>query len=237
MREIALRYPDIAMLMITGEGNEKIAAEAFRNGAQDYVVKSSLTGDTLAAAINNGLSRKAEEVEILRRANHDELTGLGNRRLFNDRLDHILDHTDSLTACAVIFFDLNGFKLVNDTHGHGVGDALLKEVAERAKKILRPGDTLARLGGDEFVILLENLPGDGAKMAQSIASRLTGEIRDRAYHIKGSDITIGASVGLALYPRMADNRHDLLRIADQAMYAMKRKDAQAREKNKRAANG
>ena len=156
------------------------------------------------------------------------MTGLHNRRSFNDRIDHALARSGGVNSLAVIFLDLDGFKGVNDRHGHDVGDELLKQIANRAQKGLRPGDTLARLGGDEFVVLLENLPDDGVEYASEISDRLMEKIRDEPYRIGDIEVEIGVSSGMAVAPLMANNRSDLLRIADQAMYANKQENRQQR---------
>jgi diguanylate cyclase (GGDEF)-like protein len=220
LREIALRFPGMPIVMMTGGGNERVAVEALKGGAQDYVLKGDLSEETLRTAVTSALSSKRHEVEILRRANFDELTGLANRRMFADRLDHAIALSRGSASLAVIFIDLDGFKQVNDRHGHDAGDELLRDVALRAQGALREGDTLARLGGDEFVVLLENLGTGGADTAEAVAARLRTRIADESYSV-GGGVRIGASVGIAVYPDMADNRSDLMRAADDAMYRVK----------------
>ena len=222
LSEMLLRWPELPVIMMTGSGNERIAVESLKGGAQDYIAKAELAQTDIAEAIERAIESKQREIETLRYAHSDPLTGLANRRKFEERLQHALSRTGSSCAHALILFDLNGFKGVNDTHGHAVGDELLKRVAGNAAACLRPGDTLARLGGDEFVLLLENLPGDGGAAAGMIAERLESCVRGTSVIADGDEIGVGVSIGIALYPKMADSASDLLRIADEAMYHMKR---------------
>ncbi len=221
LRELKLRYPEMAIVMLTGEGSERIAVEALKSGAQDYLLKGDVTRESLATAMDGALSRKRQEAEIVRQANYDDLTGLANRRMFIGRLERAIGRANLDTAIAVILFDLDGFKTVNDTHGHESGDALLKEVARRASLGLRRTDIVARLGGDEFILLLEDLQGDGVGGADLVAHRLVERVQQTPYLIGGKQISIRMSLGVALCPSMADNRFDLLRIADKRMYEVK----------------
>jgi diguanylate cyclase (GGDEF)-like protein len=152
---------------------------------------------------------------------HDELTGLPNRRLFADRLNTALDgalRTDS--KLALIMLDLNGFKKINDTLGHHAGDHVLRDVAHRLRDNLRTSDTLARLGGDEFIIVATDLFEDRAadKVVETIL-----EAMEEPLDIDGERLAVSLSLGVAVYPDDADDAIKLLRIADQRMYATKRK--------------
>jgi diguanylate cyclase (GGDEF)-like protein/PAS domain S-box-containing protein len=158
------------------------------------------------------------EEQLTRQAFHDGLTGMANRALFRDRLDQALARSErSLGVLAVLLVDLDGFKQVNDSLGHDAGDQLLKVVAERFESELRPSDTLARLGGDEFAVLI-----DGAHEAQAsaVARRLLGALGEPVW-IAGRELSVGASIGVALHPGGAALSEDLLRHADVAMYAAK----------------
>jgi diguanylate cyclase (GGDEF)-like protein len=150
---------------------------------------------------------------------HDALTGLANRALFRDRLDHALDRDAGTgTDPAVIFMDLDGFKNVNDSLGHDVGDELLREVAARLTAAVRRADTVGRLGGDEFAILIEqsNRPLDEAT---AMADRVLQVLRDPV-RLGAKTIAVTASVGIAVGDGMADST-GLLRDADVAMYQSK----------------
>jgi diguanylate cyclase (GGDEF)-like protein/PAS domain S-box-containing protein len=158
------------------------------------------------------------EEQLTRQAFHDGLTGMANRALFRDRLDQALARAErSRGVLAVLLIDLDGFKQVNDSLGHDAGDQLLKVVAERFETELRPSDTLARLGGDEFAVLL-----DGAHEAQasSVARRLLSALAEPVW-IAGRELSIGASIGIALHAGDKSRSEDLLRHADVAMYAAK----------------
>ena len=159
------------------------------------------------------------EAQLHRQAFHDQLTGLANRALFINRAEHALDlHRRDLRPVAVLFCDLDDFKTVNDSMGHGAGDELLIRVADRLRGALRPGDTLARLGGDEFAVLLE----DGADPA-TVGARLVQAL-DEPFTVADTHLTVGVSVGLTeLMPGdPTPSLDDLLAHADIAMYAAKR---------------
>jgi diguanylate cyclase (GGDEF)-like protein len=152
---------------------------------------------------------------------HDALTGLPNRVLLVERIDHAVQRARrSKATAAVLFVDLDRFKLVNDEHGHGVGDALLIAVAERLGGALRSGDTLARMSGDEFVILCEDL--DSSAHVEEIASRIDAAI-SAAFVLPEVSLTISASIGIAFVGRGDQLSEELLRDADTAMYQAKRK--------------
>jgi diguanylate cyclase (GGDEF)-like protein/PAS domain S-box-containing protein len=169
--------------------------------------------------------RKAQ-ADIEQLAFHDPLTGLANRRLLLDRLQHAVRQTRrSGQWGAVLFVDLDRFKLLNDSLGHSAGDALLRQVGQRCGDAVRDADTLARLGGDEFVILATDL-GDNSDAASSHAGRIANKLRERlntAYPVGGHDYHLSASVGIALFPRDGDTAEELLRHADVAMYQTKQR--------------
>ena len=158
--------------------------------------------------------------ELAEQAVHDPLTGLANRTLFEERLRAVLSR-DARTgdATGVLFLDLDGFKAVNDEHGHLVGDAVLRVVAARLSAAVRPADVVARLGGDEFVVLVEGAtdPGIGA-LADRLRAAITASI------IVGDlDLNIGVSVGLALSEAGSMEPATLMARADRGMYAEKRR--------------
>jgi diguanylate cyclase (GGDEF)-like protein len=158
--------------------------------------------------------------EMVRLAHHDPLTGLPNRLLLMSRLEHMLARYRSDVAGAVLFVDLDGFKLVNDTFGHKTGDKLLQAVTARLNARLRNTDMLARLGGDEFVIVLEQIAHeqDAAIVAEDIIQQLHAPFT----LADGTSTRIGASVGIAVLPRDGKNADQLLEQADHALYAAKR---------------
>jgi diguanylate cyclase (GGDEF)-like protein/PAS domain S-box-containing protein len=159
------------------------------------------------------------ETELRHLAHHDPLTGLPNRLLFQDRLAQSLERAQRQGKhCALLFFDLDGFKTINDTLGHSSGDLLLQSVAARLRENLRRADTVARLGGDEFVVLLDGvaLHEDGARIARKHLDTLCQPI-----DLAGERVTVSASVGLGLYPDDGADAASLLKAADTAMYQAK----------------
>ncbi len=155
---------------------------------------------------------------------HDHLTGLPNQRHFEDQLaTTIQQSTTNGTRAALFMIDLDGFKLINDTHGHDVGDELLRHIAENLRGAIRPQDTVARLGGDEFIILTTDLPvGQSSDIvAEAGAGRIHAALR-RPVSIGGNQLSVTASIGVAVYPDDATDEILLRRLADQRMYEQKR---------------
>jgi diguanylate cyclase (GGDEF)-like protein len=155
---------------------------------------------------------------------HDHLTGLPNQRLFEDRLGAAIEQSQvNNTRTALLMVDLDGFKLINDTHGHDVGDELLRHIAKNLRSAIRPPDTLARLGGDEFIIIATDLPSDQPvkAIADSSAIRITNALR-KPVTINGNALTVAGSIGVAIYPDDAADEALLRRLADQRMYEQKR---------------
>ncbi|WP_068635301.1 EAL domain-containing response regulator [Thauera butanivorans] len=163
--------------------------------------------------------KRAEEI-ISFQAYHDQLTHLPNRVLFKDRLELAIAQAQRRTGTlAVMFIDIDRFKLVNDTYGHAEGDALLRAIAARLSTTLRRGDTLARLGGDEFTVLLPdiNVPEDAETIATKILDTLAAPIT-----LSQGEYRATMSIGIALFPRDGTTAEDLTRHADIAMYQVKR---------------
>ena len=165
--------------------------------------------------------RKHYEEQLEHRAFHDPLTELPNRSLFMNRVEQGLARLDRRgKALAILFFDLDRFKVVNDTMGHEKGDALLQEIGKRLNMMLRPGDTAARFGGDEFTLLLEDL--NGIDDARVITERLIEALQE-PIDMEGREFEITASIGVAMSFSRHDRASDLLRNADIAMYRAKNK--------------
>ncbi len=163
--------------------------------------------------------RRVLEERLERQALHDPLTDLPNRRLFADRLRHALEGTRRRGGgVAVLFTDLDDFKVVNDSLGHEAGDLLLTVVAQRLGRCVRPEDTLARFGGDEFVVLIEDV-GDISE-AVKLAERITEELR-RPFVLEGRELHVSASVGISSGNVRTKTPEELLRDADTAMYRAK----------------
>jgi len=163
------------------------------------------------------LWRKDEHIRHL--AVHDALTDLPNRSLLMERLGRQIAMCErEQRELAVLFFDLDGFKTVNDTLGHVVGDDVLKAVAQKILVLIRQTDTIARLGGDEFVIMLDN--PESREMVAQIASRIIATINEPMI-FRGLTAQVGASVGIAMFPGDGSTAADLIASADTAMYAAK----------------
>lgn len=165
-------------------------------------------------------ARKEAEARLQQMVLFDDLTGLPNRRLLTDRLLHSLAKAwRENRKVALLYLDLDGFKLVNDGLGHSVGDALLGQVAQRMKARFRQSDTLARIGGDEFTLIIENI--QGAEDADTVA-RDAMELLKAPFDVDGHSIRMTASIGISLFPDHAQEGGQLLRQADCAMFAAKR---------------
>lgn len=168
------------------------------------------------------LERCQTESRFAYLANHDALTGLANRNLFMDRLSHAMARAHRCDArLALLFLDLDKFKQVNDTYGHGAGDQLLKMVGERICGCVREDDTVARLSGDEFVVILESIATHQG--AATSAETINGKLA-QPFLIDGETLNIGVSIGTAIYPDDSEDIEELIKIADEAMYAVKGKD-------------
>ena len=198
----------------------KANGEVFVAWQQHCVVRDTQGVATRYVLILNDFSalRKAQS-ELNYLAYHDPLTGLGNRRLLDESLQtEIAVARSTGRPLALLFIDLDGFKLINDTLGHVCGDAELKAVAERLLLCARPNDIVARFGGDEFVVLLPN-PGS-LQRQQTVAEQILREIR-RPTHVAGEDISISASIGIAWFPDHGEDPAALIKASDSAMYEAK----------------
>lgn len=181
-------------------------------------------GDTphFVAIFNDISELKVAQDRLERVANHDPLTGLPNRRLLNELLEHAIRRAGREQGkVATLFIDLDRFKIVNDTLGHEVGDGLLTQVAERTGDAIRESDLLARLGGDEFIVVMDSLrdASDAAAVARKIIQTL-----QQPFYLKGHEIFIGASIGISLYPEDGADSAELIKAADIAMYQVKNED-------------
>ena len=188
----------------------------------DTVMTNLLDDPEVEAIVLNSrdvTDRRSLERTLNRQAFHDSLTGLANRALFVDRVTHALDRAERQAGpVAVLFLDIDDFKMVNDSLGHPAGDQLLVAVADRLKASIRPGDTVARFGGDEFALLLESgqMPEAAHVVARRVAEALKAPIR-----IGTADVTVRSSIGIALGQPPVDLPDGLLRDADLAMYMAK----------------
>jgi diguanylate cyclase (GGDEF)-like protein len=183
------------------------------------VVRQDEVGDMVESF--NSLVEKLQESEskMAYVAHHDALTGLPNRRSFMTRMHQSVALAERQSGTlALMFIDLDGFKRINDSHGHKVGDHLLQHVAARLNEGVRQADIVGRFGGDEFMVLLTDCPDRtrAAAVAQKIITRLS-----EPYTIHDIQITIGASIGIAMFPEQSREAEALIALADTAMYQSK----------------
>lgn len=207
--------------------NALLKTQAVEEKVQEASGKLAKVTQALGAEVNERqelhvqLAEITEQESVARHAAlHDALTGLANRSLFNDRLEHGLAQARRLgLTLAVMFIDLDGFKAVNDNHGHAVGDALLQTVADRLRENTREDDTVARIGGDEFLYLVmgaNDIP-TVANLAQKIVDCVQAPC-----HLGVGQVSIRLSMGIACYPLDGDTVDALVKQADIAMYRAKR---------------
>lgn len=214
---------NVPFILVSGSIGEEIAVDAMKSGAHDYVMKENLT--RLIPAIKRELreaqnrrAHKAAEATIRHMAYHDSLTGLINRAEFERRLDAAVETAREVGEThALLYIDLDQFKLVNDSCGHLAGDELLRRLTRRLQMSIRDSDTLARLGGDEFGLLLKNCP---LEQAEQIAQDLLSRIQDYLFIWGERGFKVGASIGLVPITG-EESVQTLLSLSDMACYAAK----------------
>ncbi|MDN2697914.1 diguanylate cyclase [Janthinobacterium sp. SUN073] len=214
----------LPVLALTAQPSFKIAA--LEAGARDFISKpfdlmevhKRIHNMLEVRLLYKELAQYSKQQQEL--ALHDPLTGLPNRRLLEDRIEHTLQQSArSRGKSAILYLDLDGFKAINDSYGHGYGDDILKMVAARLVGASRKEDTVARIGGDEFVIVLGNLAGKGD--AREPAAKLI-EVISEPYFINDLTLRLSTSIGIAIYPDDASTVESLLGAADTALYEAKR---------------
>lgn len=213
----------LPVLAVTAQPAHKL--RALQSGAKDFVSKPFDFAEVLMRVHNMLEVRLLHEaarnystmLESL--ALNDPLTGLANRRLLDDRMNMALVHAHrNRSAMAVVYLDLDGFKQINDTLGHGVGDELLKMVAGRLLATVREEDTVSRPGGDEFILALWHV--SGSDYAATVTSRAIEAVA-QPYDIEGNTVRITVSAGIAIYPDHGENAETLMKSADLALYEAK----------------
>jgi diguanylate cyclase (GGDEF)-like protein len=219
-------FPHVPIIILTGLNDAELTMQSVQHGAQDYLTKEECTSQLLTRVIYYAIERKRIEAQLKHLATHDTLTGLPNRAVFYDRLGlatsrTVRKNTGGLNwKAAVMVMDVDSFKQINDNLGHASGDRVLRELAPRLRASLRQSDTVARLGGDEFAFILEGIQDrtDCAYVVQKILKSL-----NEPAILAGRYPPLSASIGISLFPDHAQDIELLVRYADVAMYAAKRR--------------
>ena len=213
----------LSVLAVTAQPDHKL--RALQCGAKDFVSKPFDLAEVLMRVHNLLEVRLLHEAarshgEILEAmALHDQLTGLANRRLLGDRMSMAMAHARrNKNAMALVYLDLDGFKQINDTLGHGAGDVLLKMVAKRLVDTVREEDTVARTGGDEFILVLRHI--GGRNYADTVARKVI-EALSKPFDVEGHSVSITTSAGVAIYPVHGEDVDTLTKSADLALYEAK----------------
>lgn len=203
---VTVAIGDVGVLMVTGSGTNELASVD-----HDFL-------HSLAHVVDASAQRHEAATELRHLATHDQLTTLPNRRLFLDRLGQVRAAAQrSDERFAVLFFDLDRFKTINDSFGHETGDEVLRQVADRLRRIVRPADSVARFGGDEFALLCPGIADEHT--VAMIAERIRAAL-DKAFHTEHGPVHLTASIGIAFGDRTTDGS-TLLHDADTAMYGAK----------------
>lgn len=217
------------VIMITGVGDERLAVQVMREGAYDYITKADIDVEHLVNAIAAGLEWAETERELQamqkrleRLSLYDSLTALPNRQLFFDRLQqaYLISRREH-SRFAVLMMDLNLFKVINDTYGHDVGDAVLVEVSRRLQLITRVSDTFARIGGDEFAGILLNLKfkQDACLIAQKMNEAIV-----QPFYFKSNILNISIAIGIAYFDGDVVDVRTILDEADRCMHKAKKQE-------------
>jgi diguanylate cyclase (GGDEF)-like protein len=216
VRRVRATAPHVPIIVLSGQGDDAAAMAAVAEGAQDSLVTSQLDDAGLLRAIRHAIGRH----ELMHRSAYcDPLTGLPNRALFRDGLVQALARAQRYAEkMALLLIDLDGFKRISDLYGHETGDAVLRTAAGRIRESLRASDVAARYGGDEFTVMLPFIESDGD--AAFVAAKLRGRIA-APLDVGGNDVTVGASIGIALFPEDGRDADTLMLYADDALYRAK----------------
>ena len=219
LREVA---PDIPVVVLTALNDEFVGLGAMQAGAQDYLLKADSDGQLVGRAVRYAVERARFERQLDYQALHDPLTGLPNRLLLLDHLELALAHAErEHEHVAVLFLDIDRFKLINDSLGHGAGDRIIIETAQALEALMRPGDTVGRFGGDEFAIVCDGV--DGEHDVGLIAERI-GQVLSEPVLVAGREVFLSASIGIALWdPAKPPDGEELVRSAEVALDRAKEK--------------
>ncbi len=217
-------HPDRDQIRLVTEGNDTVF---YRVDGRSFPVAcrpGAVTGDSQVTSVvlfEDISARKAAEAALRKRAEQDPLTGLANRGAFQDFLNGALARARrSQKQIGLLYLDLDGFKKINDQHGHQVGDQVLTGIAQRLVETVREGDLVGRLGGDEFVVVLDDVAGNlGCEVA---ARNISGKL-NLPHPIGSLSVRCPTSIGIAVFPDLAEDEAALLTTADRAMYRQKSK--------------
>lgn len=212
------------IIVLTGSYDDRLIEKIIQLGAQDYIHKDEFNIKTIDRTIRHAIERKKTESELQQLAHYDSLTKLSNRSIFMDRLKHSLDNNkrhQSKNHVVVMLLDLDNFKNINDTLGHGVGDALLIQASNRLRGCVRENDTVARLGGDEFTILFEEV--ENLNSISTIANKILNALAE-PFIIDNKPVLSSSSIGVSSsYDVKNASPETILKNSDTAMYNAKKK--------------
>ncbi len=220
--------PEVPIVVLSDREDETTALRAVQAGAQDYLIKGRVDDHLVSRAVRYAVERKRSEAQLMHQSLHDALTELPNRSMFLDHVELALERSQrTAKRIAVLFVDLDRFKVVNDSLGHGAGDRLLVLVATRLRGVTREVDMIARFGGDEFTILCDDV---GSSDDAIIVCERVAEAIAAPFAIEGTEVFLTASVGIAMAPEGAVATADgLVRDADAAMHQAKARGASRHE--------
>jgi diguanylate cyclase (GGDEF)-like protein len=219
-KELIKRHPGISVMIMTGFTKEYSEEDAVYAGARDFITKPFSLSE-LSLRFFKMMRDNKERNQLEEMAHLDILTGLPNRKLFFDRMKQSLETAKRHPRLfALLYLDLDHFKVINDTMGHDAGDLILKEAALRLSRSLRKSETVARMGGDEFTIILPHIDHEyeAAVVAKRVIESFSGP-----FIIHGNECSVGISIGISLYPTDGADVETLLKKADAAMYRVKAK--------------
>ncbi|MDA0737637.1 MAG: EAL domain-containing protein [Nitrospirae bacterium] len=208
------------LILLTEQANHGVDTEAIKAGAADSLVKDQINAILLERSIRYAIERKRADERMAFLAQYDSLTGLANRSLFKELLGLALARAErNGKHVALMFLDLDRFKIINDSLGHDGGDQVLKVVAERLRSRMRKSDTVARLGGDEFTVILEGIGTvqDATNVAQELLDIVAQPIM-----VQDQELFVTPSIGIAIHPQYGKDSETLIKNADMAMYRAKR---------------
>lgn len=223
LRRTDMTSTPTAFIFLTAHAKQEIAREALELGALDYLTKWRFERFEFERSISYALYRRRKEIDFQRTVLRDPLTGLGNRELFREQSRMVAAVTRRRAGrFALLYLDIDGFKAVNDTHGHQVGDGLLRQIAARILERIRESDVVSRVGGDEFVVVLSDVRD--ADAADTVVRDLVAAMAE-PFDVDGVGVTVGASIGRTIFPDDSTDIDELIQIADGRMYEAKKRKA------------